>query len=146
MTMRLIAVAAVSAAALLATSTVLQAQGAMRSIWDGVYTSAQADKGKTLFEDNCAKCHGSTLDGNDEIPQLKGSHFMSDWEAQTVADLIERVHTTMPMDNPGALNTESSTAVVAYLLQQNGMPAGSTALDDSTARQARIDANKPGGQ
>ena len=65
-----------------------QAQGAMRSVWDGVYTSAQADKGKALFGDNCAKCHGGTLDGNDEIPALKGSHFMADWETQSVTDLI----------------------------------------------------------
>jgi mono/diheme cytochrome c family protein len=144
MRMRLLAVAAVSAAALLGTSTMLQAQGAMRSIWDGVYTSAQADKGKALFGDNCAKCHGGTLDGNDEIPALKGSHFMADWESQTVADLINRVHTTMPMDDPGKLNTESATSVVAYLLQQNQMPAGNTALNELTSSRARIDAVKPG--
>jgi mono/diheme cytochrome c family protein len=144
MRMRLLAVAAVSAAALLGTSTMLQAQGAMRSIWDGVYTSAQADKGKALFGDNCAKCHGGTLDGNDEIPALKGSHFMADWESQTVADLINRVHTTMPMDDPGKLNTESATSVVAYLLQQNQMPAGNTALNELTSSHARIDAVKPG--
>jgi mono/diheme cytochrome c family protein len=144
MRMRLLAVAAISAAALLGTSTMLQAQGAMRSIWDGVYTSAQADKGKALFGDNCAKCHGGTLDGNDEIPALKGSHFMADWESQTVADLINRVHTTMPMDDPGKLNTESATSVVAYLLQQNQMPAGSTELNELTSSHARIDAVKPG--
>jgi len=72
------AAAFLSAAALLGTSTMLQAQGAVHSIWDGVYTSAQADKGKALFSDNCAKCHGGTLDGNDEIPALKGSHFRAD--------------------------------------------------------------------
>jgi hypothetical protein len=83
------------------------------------------------------------LDGNDEIPALKGSHFMADWESQTVAELIQRVHGTMPMDNPGKLNTESSTAVVAYLLQQNGMPAGSAPISDGTAAQTRIDAVRP---
>ncbi len=121
-----------------------QAQGAMRSVWDGVYTSAQADKGKALFGDNCAKCHGGTLDGNDEIPALKGSHFMADWESQTAAELSNRVHTTMPMDDPGKLSTPSATSVVAYLLQQNGIPAGNSELTDLTASQARIDAQKPG--
>jgi mono/diheme cytochrome c family protein len=144
MRMRLFAIAALSTAAVLGTSTMLQAQGAMRSIWDGVYTSAQADKGKALFGDNCAKCHGGTLDGNDEIPALKGSHFMADWESQTVADLINRVHTTMPMDDPGKLNTESATNVVAYLLQQNQMQAGNTELNELTSSHARIDAVKPG--
>ena len=121
-----------------------RAQGAMRSIWDGVYTGAQADKGKQLFLDNCAKCHGSSLDGNDEIPALKGSHFIADWESQSVADLINRVHTTMPMDDPGKLSTPSATLVVAYLLQQNQMPAGSAELTDLTALYIRIDAVKPG--
>jgi mono/diheme cytochrome c family protein len=143
MTKRIAGIAVLTAAVLFGGSTLLYAQGALRSAWSGVYTTAQADKGKTLFEDNCAKCHGGTLDGNDEIPALKGSHFMADWESQTVADLIQRVHGTMPMDNPGKLNTESSTAVVAYLLQQNGMPAGSAPISGATAAQSRIDAVRP---
>jgi S-disulfanyl-L-cysteine oxidoreductase SoxD len=133
-----------AAAFLLGGTSLLYAQtSSLHSAWSGVYTADQAAKGKTLFQDNCAKCHGGTLDGNDEIPPLKGSHFMADWESQSVADLIQRVHTTMPMDNPGKLNTESSTAVVAYLLQQNGMPAGNAALNDGTAAQSRIDAVRP---
>ena len=145
MTKRLAGIAVLTVAALLGGSTLLYAQGApsLRSVWSGVYTSAQADKGKALFSENCAKCHGGTLDGNDEIPPLKGSHFMADWESQTVAELIQRVHGTMPMDNPGKLNTESSTAVVAYLLQQNGMPAGSAPISEGTAAQTRIDAVRP---
>ena len=145
MTKRIAGIAVLTVSVLFGGSTLLYAQSAppLRSAWSGVYSAAQADKGKTLFEDNCAKCHGGTLDGNDEIPPLKGSHFMADWESQTVAELIQRVHGTMPMDNPGKLNTESSTAVVAYLLQQNGMAAGATPLTDGTAAQSRIDAVRP---
>jgi len=146
MRMRLFAIAALSAAAVFAGTSAIYAQGAAHSIWDGVYTSAQADKGKALFADNCAKCHGGTLDGNDEIPALKGSHFMADWESQSVADLINRVHTTMPMDDPGKLSTPSATLVVSYLLQQNQMPAGSAELTDGTAAQTRIDSVKPAGK
>jgi mono/diheme cytochrome c family protein len=145
MNRRFTTIAVLSGAVILGSATLVYAQAPMHSAWTGVYTSAQAEKGKALFGDNCAKCHGGTLDGNDEIPPLKGAHFMADWETQSVAELIARVHTTMPMDNPGKLNTESSTAVVAYLLQQNGMPAGSVPLTDGTAAQSRIDAVKPGG-
>ncbi len=107
----------------------LQAQtAAMRSVWDGVYTQAQADRGKAAFEQNCAKCHGGQLQGMDEIPPLSGGHFMADWETQSIADLVQRIHNTMPMDNPGALSTASSTDVVAYLLSQNKIPAGDTEL------------------
>jgi quinoprotein glucose dehydrogenase len=135
--------AVLTGAILLGGSTLLFAQGAMRSTWSGVYDAAQADKGKALFADNCAKCHGGTLDGNDEIPPLKGAHFMADWETQTVADLVQRIHGTMPLDDPGKLNTESATAVVAYLLQQNGMPAGSAPITEGTAAQIRIDSIPP---
>ena len=96
-----------------------------------------------MFDDNCAKCHQSTLEGIDEIPPLKGAHFMADWGSRPLADLVERIHTTMPLDDPG-LDAESATDVVAYLLQQNGMPAGPKPLDPGTLTTVRIDPNKPG--
>ena len=143
MRMRLLAVAAISAAALLGTSTMPQAQGAMRSMWDGVYTSAQADKGKALFDDNCAKCHGGTLEGNDEIPALKGSHFIADWESQSVADLIDRVHTTMPMDDPGKLSTPSATACRDLSAAAEPDAGGQRRADRCTAPHIRIDSTSP---
>jgi cytochrome c len=148
MTLRWLAIAAFSTAALLAASSALKAQtGAMHSVWEGVYTSAQADRGKALFSQNCAKCHGEGLAGMDEIPPLAGAHFMADWESQSVSDLVQRIHNTMPMDNPGALSTTSATDVVAYLLQQNQIPTGNAELpsDSSMQSQLRIDAVKPGG-
>jgi cytochrome c len=147
MTVRVFALAAMAIAVTISSTALLQAQeGAMRSVWTGVYTQAQADRGKTLFGENCAKCHGETLAGMDEIPPLSGSHFMADWETQSVADLVQRIHNTMPLDNPGALSSASSTDVVAYLLSQNQIPAGNTELplDASMQSQIRIDPNKPG--
>jgi mono/diheme cytochrome c family protein len=110
----------------------------MRSIWDGVYTNAQADYGKVLYSNYCAKCHGGTLDGADEIPGLKGSNFMADWETQSVADLVTRIHTTMPMNNPRALSISSTTDLVAYLLRQNQMAAGNTDLPADQGNLARF--------
>jgi S-disulfanyl-L-cysteine oxidoreductase SoxD len=145
MKIRLFAFAATAAVAVSCASTVLFAQSAAQvSSWSGVYSADQAAHGRQLFDDNCAKCHQSTLDGSDEIPPLKGSHFMADWEQQSVNDLMERVHTTMPLDDPGKLNTQSSTDVVAYLLLQNGMPAGNTAMAPGLLTTIRIDPNKPG--
>lgn len=144
MTRRLAVLIAIFVLGVVCASPTLNAQVPMRSTWDGIYTDAQAGRGKDLFFQNCAKCHGGTLDGNDEIPALKGSHFMADWESQSVAELISRVHITMPMDNPGALSISSATSIVAYLLQQNQMPAGSVELVDDLATQIRIDPEKPG--
>ena len=144
MKMRLLAFTATTAVAISAVTSLLYAQSAAQvSSWSGVYTAAQADHGRQLFDDNCAKCHQSTLDGMDEIPALKGSHFMADWEQQSVNDLMERVHTTMPLDNPGALDAPKATDVVAYLLQQNGMPAGNKPMVPGMLTTIRIDPNKP---
>ena len=63
---------------------------------------------------------------------------MSDWASQSVAELVSRVHTTMPMDDPGKLSTKSATDVVAYLLQQNGSPAGKTELPADPGIQGQI--------
>ena len=54
MTVRMCATAAIAVAAIMGSTALLQAQQAgMRSVWDGVYSAAQADRGKTLFGQNC---------------------------------------------------------------------------------------------
>jgi mono/diheme cytochrome c family protein len=136
-----------AAAAMLAGGVVsLAAQDAARSSWSGVFTSAQADRGKTLFMDNCAKCHGETLAGDEAAPQLAGPQFLSNWNGETAADLVERIRTTMPADDPGKLSRPSATDVAAFILSSNGMPAGAAELprDQPVQAQIRIDGTKPG--
>ena len=135
-----------TAAAILAGGTVaLQAQAA-RSVWSGVFTSAQADRGKALFMDNCAKCHGETLAGDEAAPQLAGSQFLSNWNGESVADLVDRIHTSMPADDPGKLSVASATDIASFILSSNQIPAGATELprDQPVQAQIRIDALKPG--
>ena len=132
MRMRLFAVAALSAVTVVAGTSALYApayaQGPTKSVWDGVYTADQADKGKALFQENCSKCHGVTLDGNDEIPALASAHLMVDFDGQTVGDLVQRIQTTMPMDNPGSLNAQTVADIASFILKSNNMPAGSTEI------------------
>ncbi len=45
---------------------------ASRSVWDGVYTDAQAKRGEALFAENCVTCHGPALEGDGEAPPLSG--------------------------------------------------------------------------
>jgi quinoprotein glucose dehydrogenase len=123
----------------------LQAQNAGRNVWSGVFTSAQADRGKALFAANCAKCHGDSLQGEDQAPQLAGSNFMSNWNGENVGDLVDRIHTSMPADNPGSLSLASATDLAAFILSSNSIPAGAAELphDPQLLAQVRIDANKP---
>src|SRR5688572_20136154 len=94
-----------------------------------LYTAAQAQAGAMVFARNCATCHGSALEGGIG-PGLKGVAFGERAVAQslTAQSLLDVVAYTMPQSNPGSLKPEDYNAVVAYVLQQNGYPAGATAL------------------
>ena len=138
MRMSRLAVAAITGAAMLGASGLLHAQNAKRSIWSGVYTAAQVARGKADYTDNCSRCHGSDLGGLDEIPALQGPQFMVDFDGSTIASLVNRIHTTMPMDNPGHLNMATTTDIVAFLLQSNHVPVGSSELPSDPPSQGLI--------
>ncbi|HMH64901.1 MAG TPA: cytochrome c, partial [Rhizomicrobium sp.] len=75
---------------------------ARSSIWDGVYTDAQADRGHTLYTQSCARCHGAGLLGTFEIPPLVG-RLMPYYAGTTLDVLFDYISTAMPLDHPGAL-------------------------------------------
>lgn len=79
--------------ALGASVVALQAQGAARNVWDGVYSADQATQGKALFADKCATCHGADLTGAEMAPPLVGATFLADWVGQSADDLFTRIHT-----------------------------------------------------
>ena len=137
-----------AAAAVGASYSALRGQdtsSAPHSVWDGVYTREQAERGHSLFGQHCAKCHGDALEGGDESPALVGAQFLSDWNELTVGDLFDRIRKSMPADNPGHLSREVSADILAYLLDANAFPAGQTELAHQTEilQQIRIESNKP---
>ena len=42
-----------------------------RTIWDGAYTEAQADRGHTAYMQNCARCHGLEAISGGIAPDLR---------------------------------------------------------------------------
>ena len=82
------------------------------------------------YEGVCARCHGVPLTGGgaDEGPTLKGSRFLSHWQSDTLAGLYTKIRDTMPQNSPGTISEEVKIEILAYLLQQNGFPAGTTEL------------------
>ena len=119
--------------------------GESRSVWDGVYTPEQADRGHSVYHSQCEACHGDSLTGGDEVPPLAGGQFLSNWNGLTVGDLFERVRKTMPANNPGKLTAQQNADVLAYLLDFNAFPAGKTELphEAEVLKQIRIEATKP---
>ena len=99
------------------------------SVWDGVYTEAQASRGGPIYRANCTFCHGEDLSGSNELgPPLLGSGFLGPWRGLSIADLMTLITTSMPKDAPGSLTVSEYTDVVAFLLETNGFPAGSAEL------------------
>jgi cytochrome c len=120
------------AVAVLLGTLVGYAQGS-KTAKDGIYTEAQAARGKTLYVTSCAACHQEGLQGADLAPPLKGDDFLLPWSSQSVNDLFERVAKTMPQDAPGSLSPQVDADIVAYMLQQNKFPAGTEELKPDAA-------------
>ena len=98
------------------------------SIWDGVYTAAQAARGKTTFEGTCARCHNPELTGSERGPALKGGTFLSNWEDDSLEAIFNKIRDTMPPIGPNTLNEDIKIDILAYILQANAYPAGTTDL------------------
>jgi mono/diheme cytochrome c family protein len=108
------------------------------STWDGVYSDAQAQRGRQQYLQHCSLCHSVSLQGNNESPPLIGQ-FMPDWEGAPLSDLYDFISTTMPLDKPGSLNAAAYTDIVAYLLKANGFPSGQTELQPQALQSIRFD-------
>jgi len=93
-------------------------------VWDGVYSEAQAVRGKALSEAQCAYCHQSDLRGQGFAPGLIEDAFTSRWQDGNLGDLFAIVKGTMPQDKPASLTDDEYAAIVAFLLQANRYPAG----------------------
>jgi quinoprotein glucose dehydrogenase len=115
------------------------------SVWDGVYSDEQANRGKPVYVKECAACHGDTLGGGEEAPPLTGSAFMANWSGLSVGDLFERMRLSMPEGRPGTLSRQQNADILAYILSVNRFPAGKTELQRDTDRlkQIRFLAEKP---
>src|SRR5438552_6684189 len=100
---------------------------AKKTTWDGGFTAAQADRGKENFlTGRCGGCHKLDLSG-DRGPALKGDEFLAHWDNGSVATLFDKIRETMPPNAPNETTDDAKIDIVAYLLQQNGYPAGRTA-------------------
>ena len=118
---------------------------AKASVWDGVYTVEQADRGAPLYAERCSECHGEGLQGDDVSPPLVGSDFLWDWNGTSVGDLFERIVISMPEENPKSMTPQQKADVLAFVLQQNEIPAGDAELASSKKELSpiRIDAVRP---
>jgi hypothetical protein len=114
-------------AAGLATPTAQQRPGE-KQMWDGVFTVAQATRGKAIFQNSCARCHNPELIGSERGPALKGELFWSHWEDDALLTLFTKIRDTMPQGGIESVPDEGKLDILAHILSMNEVPAGAEEL------------------
>lgn len=138
----------VAAVMILATAVAaIQArQAAPRSAKNGIYTTEQADRGKTLYGEKCVECHGTMASATpDMAPLLNDYVFQNTWKERSLAELFDRIRNTMPQSKPGSLAPQEVVDLIAYILSANQLPAGEAPLvqDVEVLKQLRLEAGQP---
>lgn len=91
----------------------------VKTVNDGIFTAAQVDAGEVVYDSSCKTCHNMRF----------YQDTLKSWNNQPLIYLWETIMGTMPADNPGSLLLDEYTDVIAYILSENGFPAGDTKLD-----------------
>jgi S-disulfanyl-L-cysteine oxidoreductase SoxD len=115
---------------------------ASRSVWEGVYTAEQAERGSAFYVKECASCHGEGLMGQDQTPGLVGPAFLATWNGQSVGDLFEQTRKSMPKSAPNTFSRQEYLDVVAFMLRANGFPAGKIELPRAAAALTELRINQ----
>lgn len=118
------------------TTSSLRAQAAAapgaRTVWDGVYSDAQAERGVAAYKSACVECHGADLTGDGFAPALTGAEFAGNWNELSVGDLFERIRISMPPSGPSTVTPAQKADIVAYMMKINKYPAGTSELEPKT--------------
>lgn len=115
-----------------------------RSVGDGVYTAAQAQRGEVIYTSMCGRCHGYGLNGAPDdpdmlpAPPIAGPKFMRRWSGASLASLYEVIRATMPALNPGSLSDSEFADVLSYMLAVGGAPAGTDELGSRPGSMAQV--------
>ncbi|MBT6031746.1 MAG: c-type cytochrome [Kordiimonadaceae bacterium] len=144
--MKLISKLPILAAAALLSLTMqnsAMAQGA--NVWDGVYTEVQAVRGEKLYQERCSACHGSQMQGIEEAPGLIQGAFVYNWDGMPVSILFQRLRETMPLDDPKGTSRKIKADILAFIMSENSMPAGTRPLpyQNSQLKKIQWNAQKP---
>ena len=103
-----------------------------KSIWDGVFTAEQAERGAAAYKTACSECHGGDLMGDGFAPALSGADFQGNWNDLSVGDLFERIRISMPPSGPSSVTPAQKADIVAHIFNQNKFPAGKTEIEPKT--------------
>jgi len=125
-----------------AAGVVARAQDTARTVADGVYSEAQAERGAAAYDGACGNCHRADL-GGASGPALKEQRFNQTYAGKDLKTLFTKVATTMPRGAPGSLGESAYLDIVAHLLKENGFGAGSHDLTVDGLDGIRVMTSRP---
>jgi hypothetical protein len=111
-----------------APGTGLRAQTGEPRIWQGVYSEAQAARGRDHFNNVCIRCHGPELKGSTEAPALTGDRFYTTFEQEPIDRLFLKARDTMPPNFGVNVDEQGKLDITTYILKMNGYPSGPNEL------------------
>ena len=112
---------------------------ARKTVREPVYTDAQAERGKKVYEAKCVTCHLPDLEGSANPDAgargapLVGTRFVQDFGESKVSALFNKMKRDMPSGTPGTLTDQEYLDAAAYVLHRNRFPAGPAELTEETA-------------
>jgi mono/diheme cytochrome c family protein len=123
-----------TAALIVAGAIAVHGQPTTKTTNSGVYTAAQAERGKKIFEAKCTACH--------DFDRFTGDVFLDPWDGKPLKDVWDIASGTMPEDNPGSLQQQEYGDIIAFFLSLNQFPTGETELKGEGAAMAAIKIEK----
>ena len=106
-----------------------------RTVWDGVFTDAQATRGQNTFAESCSRCHTLTADGKSPV---MGEPFWKSFQQKTVGEMLQWLTANMPNGAPGSLSQIAYADIAAAIFKANGFPAGAAELAVGATGDVRI--------
>ena len=120
------------------TAATAHESGPQRTVWDGVYTDQQAQRGARAYQQHCSRCHREDLKGEAKAPSLVGAPFFDRWSNLSVHDLFFAIQITMSHSHELFAPSEKVADVVSFVFRANKMPAGADELPVNEAKLRQI--------
>src|SRR5262245_40874918 len=106
---------------------VAQESAKRKTVLEGVFTTAQAERGKEAYAVHCSSCHSEDL-GGQAAPPLKDQQFLDNWREDSANTLFTFIKTRMPNRAPGSLSAETYLDILAYVFSVNMFQTGSKVM------------------
>ncbi len=101
------------------------------------YSSEQAERGEELYQQNCLICHGENLNDGEFGAPLKGTSFSIRWAGTGMDALLEQTR-EMPPGQSNRFSGQQYADMIAFILQENNIPAGDEALPSESTELANL--------